>query len=435
VKHHLLWLVLCGLVTSASADPYETYGFDARSAADAEASSPTRGDPSASYYNVAALMDAKTFQFTLVGAAQRFQASVVSQDSTKPLDCTYCSPGGSGGLTIGLQFPLAGIFSERAVIGFSAHLPTEPLLTVRAPDPNRPNWFRFDQRERLSIFTGLAIKVADGVSLGLGAQVLANLGGNGANLHLDVFSGQVEFREVVSFLQASAAPTAGLFVTAIPRWRFGLSYRGEMAVTYAIPATIEIESLANLKFLIAGTRFFTPHTFELGATFEATDSLSLSISAQYALWSRQPDPYVRLQVDLSGDTLQALGLGSALDLDSTPNTPGFANTLSVRGGASWTLSESWALRGGLAFRPTPVPLQNTFATNLMDSSNVGVGLGAQLKVRDPAGWFANPLQFDLGGQFVWVLPRAARKDPVDTVPTYRFQGFGGGLALQLSYAF
>jgi long-subunit fatty acid transport protein len=275
----------------------------------------------------------------------------------------------------------------------------------------------------------------DGLTLGVGSQILANLAGSGAQLTLNTFSREVHFREVESFLQASAAPTAGLFMDAIPGWRFGLSYRSEIRVDYGIPANIEIESLANMKFVVNGVRFFMPHTFELGATWDATSSLSLSLSGQYALWSRQPNQYLRVNLDLSGDTLQALGLSDVLDLSSPGINPGFANTLSVRAGAQWKASEAWTFRMGAAYRPTPVPQQNTAGTNWMDASNIGLGLGAQWNVRDPADFFESPFQFDLGAQFVYLLPRSALKDPVDPVPSYSFRGIGGGASLQVSYAF
>jgi long-subunit fatty acid transport protein len=430
----VVWL-LVGCATVVHANPFELSGFDARSAGDAEASAPTSAEPSAVFYNPAGIVQSPRFRFLVSGWAMGFQSSVVSQDPAKALDCAWCTPTTQGGMTLAFQFPFGGKLYDRLAVGVGLHLPSGPLAQVATADPNRPAWFLIDQRGHVGIYAGVGLKLADKLSIGVGAQVLADLRGNGVDLQLSPFSKSVKYRQVDSDLTASVAPTAGLWYAPTPAIKLGFSYRSEMSLFYVIPASIELEGVANMGFEVSGLKYFTPHTLELGGTWAVTDALTLALSGQYALWSRAPDPYVRVKLDLEGETLQALGLGDALDLFSDEMDPGFANTLSGRIGANWQILDWFNLRLGAAYRPTPVPKQDAAGTNLLDGGHVVGALGVGFKFRDPAQWFENRLEVDLAAHGILVLPRQARKESTDTVPSYAYRAMGGSVGLQFSYSY
>jgi hypothetical protein len=380
-------------------------------------------------------VDAPTFRFVFSGYGARVRAKVIPTEQARPLDCAYCAPADAGGATAGAIFPFHGKLAGRLALGAVAHIPGGPLVSVKTADPARPSWYRLDRRGRLSIVTGLGLKLAHWISVGAGAQVLADLRGTGVALNLNSFSKQVRFREVDSYISAVVTPTAGLSLTPTSWLKLGVGYRSEMAVYYVIPASIELEGLANMGFSVSGLKFFTPHTIDFGATFKPSESLTLSLSGQYAFWSRAPDPYVQVLLDLSGETLQALGLGNALDIQSERTRVGFADTLSVRAGIEWAVSSAWTLRAGGFLRPTPVPKQDGPATNLLDGTQVGGALGLGVRFRDPGQWFENMFAVDLGSQALYSLPRTAQKDATDVVPPYEYQAIGIALALSLSYAY
>src|SRR5689334_20134146 len=117
-----LWIGLCVfLAAPAQASPFELYGFDARALGTADAASPVATDPSSVYNNPAGLVQSKTFRFLISGHGSVYRASVVSQDDTKPLDCAFCHPPSSGGVTLGLQFPLGGKLHDVVSLGLGLY--------------------------------------------------------------------------------------------------------------------------------------------------------------------------------------------------------------------------------------------------------------------------------------------------------------------------
>ncbi len=424
------------LANPAHASVFELQGMGPRGISMAGAVTADARDSSAVFYNPALLTSRTDFEFALSVNWMRASTSVKPKDATRTLDCTYCEPQDSAGLSLGLLFPLAGKVKNRVALGVGLYVPTGRLVRASAADPERPAWYLYNNSpERIVVFAGLGIRIVDELRLGIGLQVLADLIGSGATVQVDLFSKQVRFRELDAYLGSRGAPTAGLSFAPTPWLRFGVSYRYELALDYAIPANIDLAGIGKLGLVVSGTVHYSPHTLNFGAAWDITPDVTLTLDGTYALWSRAPSPQMQLDVDVSGATLTGLGLDDVLDLETERLSPGFADTLSGRLAVEYRVSPRFAARLGAFYRPTPVPRQDVPGTNVLDASTVGVALGAMIGFPDPLEVFSKDLHLELAGQFHLLLPRDANKEPTDTVPSYEYSANVFTFSAAFSYAF
>jgi long-subunit fatty acid transport protein len=398
-------------------------------------------DFTAVFYNPAMLVLREDASFGFSFDYTRTDATVrtVGTAAGRELDCTYCDPTDWTGVDLGLLFPLGGKVQNRLALGLGMHLPASKLVSVRAVDPNRPFWYDWNNApDRMVVFLGAGIRLTERLSLGLGMQALGDLEGRGADVTMDLFSKEVRFREVNSDFAPAYSPNAALHFVPLDGLRLGLSWRGEFKHYYQLPANIDLQGIGVLALSISGYNHFTPHTFTAGAAWDPLEQLTVALDLSYQRWSAAPSPHTRIVVDMSGATLEALGLDEVLDLDTQdldPSSPGFEDTLSVRLGVEYRLDERWAARGGLSFRPTPVPLQTQLRTNILDADAVGVSAGIGWSFEDPLELFARPLILDVALQGLWYLNRTAQKADTDPVPSYEYglRVFGTSVALRYDF--
>jgi long-subunit fatty acid transport protein len=429
-------LLLCGVVcgTGARADVFETFGFGPRAISMVGTMTAEANDYSSVFYNPALLVHRKDANFGLAIDYFRPITEVKPIDPGAELDCTFCTPPDTVGESIGLVGPLGGKLKNRVALGIGLHLPFQRLLHVQLPDPNRPYWYTYQSHsERIEVFLGAGVRIFDWLTVGVGVQALADLVGTGAETRVDLFSKQVTARQIDSELQTRAAPIAGLVVQPIPRLRFGFNYRSEISLLVHIPASVELAGVGVLSFVVEGYTHYSPHSFNLGMAWDVTDDFTLTAEAQYQMWSRAPSPYVSINLDLSGDVLAALGLDTALDLQSPTQRPGFVDTMTGRIAAEFRLSKRFAARGGAIYRPTHVPKQSVPLTNVLDGTAIGAAVGLGFNFDDPLEIFAAPITIDLAAAGLFMLGREAIKEPTDVVPSYRYGGRVLGVTAAVRY--
>lgn len=420
----------------AKADVFNTYGYGPRATAMGGAMTAEANDYTAVFYNPALLVDREDVNFGFNFQYYRMASEVKPKDLAKPLDLSLARAPESVGTSVGLLFPFGGKVKNHLALGLGVYLPTAVLLRVNAPSPQQPYWYRYHANpERLILHLGAGIKIVDWFKVGLGIQALADLIGSGANVSVDLFSRQVNGGDLNAYLGTRVAPVFSLAVTPHKRLRLGVTFKWEMKLIYVIPAKVDLEGIATLAFTVNGVAHYTPHTLNFGAAFDATDSLTFTLDGEWQNWSSAPSPYVGISIDLSGPTLEALGLGSALDVTSATQRPGFLDTLSVRAGAEYRVSERFAARLGAFLRPTPVPKQDTQGTNLMDNTAVGITGGFGFNFSDPLEIFQHPVQIDLAGQAQFILPRQANKEAVDSQPSYTYAANVYGVTAAIRYDF
>ena len=446
--------VVLGVLTPsiALADQFNLYGYGPRAAAMGGALTADANDYTAVFYNPALLVTRKEINFGFHFQWYRMLSDVQPKQTTPALDCTSCNPPDAVGYSVGLLFPLAGKVKNRVAVGLGIYLPSAVMLRVSAPDPTTPYWYRYNSNpERIVVHAGAGIHIVDWLNVGIGVQALADLVGDGADVQVDLFSKIVKKRQLNSYLGTRVSPVFGVNLSPWKRLRFGATFRMEMKLVYEIPAKVDLEGIGTLSFAVVGVAHYTPHTLAFGVAYDVTDQLTLSLDGEWMNWSAanavgcRPggprftggtcSPYVSLTIDLSGPTLAALGLDSALDLASPQNDPGFSDTLSVRFGGEYRLSERFAARLGVSYRPTPVPKQNVEGTNLLDGTTVGIAGGVGINFPDPLEIFQHPIQMDFAVQGAFLLPREAVKPPTDVVPSYTYSArlFGGTLAIRYDF--
>jgi long-chain fatty acid transport protein len=434
-------LVACVVSVSASADPFPLYGYGPRAAAMGGAMTAEANDFTATFYNPALLTRQPQLNFGFSFQFHRLIPEITSKDLAKPIDCARCAPADNVGTSTGFIFPLAGKVKNRVAIGVGLYLPTSVFVRLNAPDASQPYWYRYTGNlERFVLHLGVGIKITDWLSVGPGVSVLANLqgrvgGGGGAIAKVDLFSRNVKVKELDASLTTRVAPTFGVLVTPMKSLRIGVTYRAEIMLPAVIPAVVDLEGIGTLLLSVNAVSHYAPHQVSFGAAWDLTEQLTVSLDGEYQHWSAAPSPYVSLTVDLAGPTLAALGIDKALDLNSPATPPGFVNTLGVRLGGEYRVSERFSARLGGSYRPTPVPLQNTVGTNLLDGNAIGLATGVGFNFLDPLEIFAHPIQVDLAAQVTFILPREATKPSFDTLPSYTYSARVAGGTAMIRYDF
>lgn len=440
MKRPCLWLAVWGCLVGQLAfagNAHDVFGAGPRGAAMAGAMVAEADDHTAAFYNPALLGRATKANFGLGFAWYRLGGTVDPDTAgNKSLDCEYCSSPDTVLFQAGFVLPIGGKINNRLALGVSASLPASRLVRVLAPEPGQPFWLMYNSApERLLLHAGLSVKIVDWLSLGIGLQAFADLVGAGASVEVDLFSKQVTSRSVDSSLATRGSPLFSLLVSPLKNLRFGMTFRWERFLLYSIPAAVDLKGVGTLGFTVEGITHYTPHTLEFGASWAPIEPLTIAASASWQNWSAAPSPYLDLSIDLSGDTLKALGLDEALDVKSPAQPPGFVDTLNFRLGIEYRVNERFAARGGFFFRPTPVPQQNTAGTNILDASTLGITGGIGFNFSDPLEVFSQPLTIDLAGQAQFLLPREAKKDATDDQPSYRYDGKAYGLNIAVRYDF
>lgn len=420
----------------ARADNFDLYGYGPRAAAMGGAMTAEASDYTSVFYNPALMVNRKDVNFGFSFQWYRMTADVQPKDLAQEVDCKACTAPDAVGYSLGLVFPLAGKVKNHVAIGLGLYLPSQVMLRVNAPDANTPYWYRYNSNpERIVIHTGVGIKIVDWLKIGLGIQALADLLGNGANVRVDLFSKEVQLRELNSYLGTRVSPVFGLHVSPLKWLRFGATFKWEMKLVYEIPAKVDLATVGTLSFAVTGVAHYTPHTLNFGVAVDATENFTITLDGEWQNWSAAPSPYSNLNIDLSGPILDGLGLGSALDLTSPVQKPGFADTLSGRLGLEYRISPRFQARLGAFFRPTPVPKQNVAGTNLLDNTTLGISGGFGFNFDDPLEIMQHPIQIDIAAQGQFILPREALKEPTDVVPSYTASARVGGLTASVRYDF
>jgi long-chain fatty acid transport protein len=367
---------------------------------------------SALYYNPAALTAERTH--SLAGGL-RLSVPVLEVERADPFATPETVlPDVHAGLSIGWVKPFGGVFEDRVAVGLSVALPAQRLVRVQGLDPAAPQFHLYQNlQDKLLIHLGVAGEPLEWLSIGVGAQILADLRG-GVALDLDVLGGLFNSQRLDVTLAPTISPLVGVHVRPPlgpdgGQIKAGLTWRGENALRFDLPVRVTAGDALALDIAVAQTVLWTPHQFALGVAWTLDDpALTVALDLTLALWSRAPDPSPRLSVDVGGSLLEAFGLESALDLStrSAPIRLGFSDTLTARIGAEWHPLPWLTLRGGYFWRPTPAPAQ-TGATAYLDNEAHVVSLGAGFSFDNPIQDRPAAVDIDIAVQTTFLPRRVA----------------------------
>jgi len=145
-----------------------------------------------------------------------------------------------------------------------------------------------------------------------------------------------------------------------------------------VKADIETDLDMGLKVAIrfTGHTLFVPEEVTVGAAYDLTDALTLSVDMEWAHWSRMQNPYLKLIVVGLHETFPLFK-----DVDLYPEDPDCRDIWIPRIGAEYrmdlTSDIQAAWRAGYHYRRSPLPYQ-TGESNLLDNDrhvfSFGVGL-------------------------------------------------------------
>ena len=330
------------------------------------------------------------------------------------------------GLGLGVVFPLGGKIDYRLSFGLVIYFPTQELLRIDALDPLIPRWYVWDSlADKLQILLGLGVRVTDWLSIGIGAQSLANIDG-GVDVGVDPINDSFPSREMSIDIVNTVAPVVGVRLGPVQGFTLGLSWRAALEIEFLLPIALDFGEVLDVALVARGRALYTPHTLSFGLAWEAPSTpLTLTVDARYMLWSRAPDPALSLDLDIGGELVEALGLGDAIDFVPGPSAfPTLDDTLSLHMGGEYWFNDHVAARLGYAFRPTPVPEQPS-VTNYVDNDAHTVSAGVGLSWPDPLNLDEYPVMIDVTGAYS-ILPteNTIKVSPDDPVGSY---SAGGGI--------
>lgn len=421
----------------------ELFGAGPRNFAQVGAATATADDGSAAFYNPAGLGiaaesgKASVSVGVVVGVPVLNVRRELNDAGHLEAQPTQQAPNQGYG-SLQALFPLGGKLQNKAALGMLLIHPQSTLVRVQLLDPKLPQWTRYaSSPERFEMALGLGARLTDKIAVGAGAIVLAGLSGD-VDFRVDLFARRVDRRNLDFRLNTVVAPVAGFTITPVSQLRLSFNYRGAIGLDIRQPNTIALGDLGTLQLDVAGTVHYSPHQLAVGASFQPSDALRISLDAKLDLWSLSPYPAAAVNVSLVGQVPEALGLDKVLSFGTKDPATGFANTLTSAAAIEYTFRDRVTrLRGGYAFRPTYVPDQVKSISNFLDSSAHVIGLGATFQFHDPVELFTAPIKVDLGAQAQVLQARQVKKEQGanDPVGSYDFGGtvFAGAASLRYEF--
>ncbi|MEE2789647.1 MAG: outer membrane protein transport protein [Myxococcota bacterium] len=422
-----LWVLWCVLVPPVAtvASPLEIYGFDGRSVALANAMT-TRGDDyTASFYNPALATKSDKI---IAGAGWMLHvprlAVRLERAPDDPKDAPIY-PSRRSGLTVGGLFPLGETFGDRLAIAFGIYAPIGAMLEGDLNAPTTPQFYRFHGRANKFVTTfGLGITATQWLSIGVGAQGLADLVGS-VDIKLRLSDQRVVGKDAIVEAPFKMAPIVGVLVEPLDELRIGASWRRRIQLDFDVPSALQIDDAINLDIGLSGTALFTPDRWSFGLSYRISPArLLVNTDIVLTRWSTAPDPTLNVELNASGTLLEGLGLAERLDVaGSRPVDLNFKDTWSIRLGVEHQLMAWLALRTGYGYEPSPAPPASG-AYNYLDPSHHRYALGLGFMVENPIALGQRRIHIDIAYALLDLSPTTAQKVAGSRDPVGDYEAIG-----------
>ena len=407
----------------ARANPYEQFGFTPRSIGLASANVALGDDLAGSFYNPAGMLGHTKTEFGLGLDYTRMMLHIDRSSPGSKVTNGFTDDVPRGELA--LIFPLGGaLFKDRVVIGLNLGHPLGSLVRVQTIDQSRPQFYMYQSKpQRFATSASVGIKILDGLSVGVGAQVIAEQIGR-VKFQIDLAAKKFVSREITVELNTVPEPLAGILVEPADWLKIGFSWRKEAQLYYEQPTDLNLGDIGDLKLDVRGIAQYWPHVFSLGATVKPGKRWMVSLQADYLLWNKAPRDQVYVAINPSGAVLSGLGLDSVLAFGATDAPPGFVNILIPRVGVEWAVNDWVTLRCGVSARP-PITPDQVGTTNYLDNFTETFSAGLTFKFIDPLRVFTDPVSFDLGAALMIANERQTTKS--QAIDATGDQAYGGSL--------
>lgn len=418
----------------AAATSLELYGFGARAVALAGAAEAVEDDYFAAFTNPANLAFAKHIHFGFGADAiwNRFGIDRVAGQSQYPSTL----PADNYLAHLGISTPIGGPLQDKMALGLAIHVPLGGPTRLDAHDYRQPQLPIYDSLgDRLALVAALAYRPWPWLSLGAGVQVLTALTGR-ADIALSVLDHRITQKSLDVQLSTDAYPIVGLTLEPRADWRLALVWRRSSEVRYALPLAVNLQEVGNLDFRIAGVGLWLPDVTVLAAAHHIGQVL-LTGGVAWLRFSAMPPLAPDVAVTIDDAALKAFGGApdKVIDVRNVPVAMGAKDILEPRLGVEWQLGEALALRGGVQYRPTPLPRADG-AANYLDAPATTLALGAGTAIADPLAMVRQPLHLDLALAATVLSRRTVSKlDPRDPVVATSVNGTAWHLTLTVHHDF
>jgi len=186
----------------------------------------------------------------------------------------------------------------------------------------------------------------------------------------------------------------GAQLEAIPQYlSLGVQYRSAVKFDFDGDAHFDgvpVELQGILRDQRVTTSIVTPDVLQIGAASHPVKNLVVDVDVQWYGWAKFHSIDIHFPNDASG-TL------------NTHEPKNWRNTVNVHVGGELAIDESWRIRAGVLYDPTPSP-GSTLAPDVPDSDRLNLALGGSYY--HPSG-----LHLDLGYQLLLVFKKTST-DPV-----------------------
>lgn len=208
----------------------------------------------------------------------------------------------------------------------------------------------------IDINPNIAYKINDGLSVAAGVDYMILQ----ATMNKLLPIGNALFR--LNGDGTGLGANAGVKYNATDQLNLGLSYRSRVKIK--VDGTAEVGAPLGLSNS-AQTEIILPDLIQFGASYKATEKLTLNADLDYTWWST----YDRLVI--KSNTILFLSSGTT---DTSIDEKDWKNTWAIRIGGQYKLSEQWKLRAGYVYDQSPVP-SDRFDTRVPDADRQGITIG------------------------------------------------------------
>jgi len=208
---------------------------------------------------------------------------------------------------------------------------------------------------------------------------------------------------------------AGVYVQATEKLSLGLTYRSQVDIELdGGDADFTVDQ--SLATLFPDQEFSAelplPSTITLGAAYQVTDKLLVSVEGNYVGW----DAYESLDFDFKMETES---------LEDSKNPRNYESQLIIRAGAQYTLMDNLQVRGGAYYDPSPIQ-DDYFNPETPNTDNLGLTLGGSYGVTDK-------LTVDASFLYIYGFERESEYKPAGFGGKYKARSYIPGIGLNYKF--
>jgi len=431
MKRKYIFLAITLYSTGLFASGSDIIGFGARGISMGNTGASAAIDSSAVFYNVGLLPEIQNHLMLGTTLTDMYIDIKPFEGSTGE---AYSGPTNMYGLYISGKHNLK--FKDFA-FGFGIYLPTNRIHLERSYfNDERERYFTNKIHPELygvrsegeSIYLAGAYRIFKRLSIGAGAIMKINSNAPSYQYLPSITDTKNMYLNLAAEEKGKLFPLFGLYYSPLDSLRFGFSYRGETGFKIVSKSYTEVKGLTKPGEPQLSEQIFyfqyTPEEYTASVSYDFRDIL-LTSDVVYERYSSYRDSHYE-----------------------KPVVP-FSDILSVHLGTEYKYSESFFIRGGYVYHPSPVPEQNgrsNYADTDVHYFNLGCGL-----VWNYEDW---RLHLDIYSQILYFVKRENAKSPSAKEPvldedkytdglqsknpgypgfTMSGYGYGGGLSVSIYY--